>query len=304
MDVDTALVLESATTHWGSYGAGFFSYLTPGAGQAGRFATTPGNSDRKWDMFELGGVTARDSINYVDRTQQKTPRWSSKLDSSDASTRDKGFVGLLERQTTLRKRLSTWRSRFRIICERDTAGQETASYLLMYYHSSCIWLETCPSPAQMAYDTLTYHFEELVRHAEIYVRAKAVTQLTFTLEVGAVAPLYLASTRCRIPSLRRRAVDLMTRAPRKECVWGAESTAELVCRLIAIEEDGLGHPQPTCSGRCATDVVDDTVLPPEHMRVHNFELLKDEMAQAFEVRVTRYSNVSGYAHKIVEDFAL
>lgn len=94
---------------------------------------------------------------------------------------------------------------------------DTVGYLLMYYHSSLIWLSTRLSPTQRLFDKFTHHFHELLRHAEIYVNAKAIEQPTFTFEVGAVPPLYLAATKCRDPTLRRQALDLLIRVRKSMC---------------------------------------------------------------------------------------
>ncbi len=174
----------------------------------------------------------------------------------------------------------------------------------MYYHFSVVWQMTRLSTTQTVYDEFTYHFNEIIRHAEIYIKCKAVQQCSFTIEVGAVPPLYLTATKCRIPSLRRRALDLLSKAPRKECNWGARSTAEIVARVIAVEEEGLGLPTPDCGGKCANVALDDGILPSEEQRVHTLEILKNESTQGHEVRVTRYTPVDGRLWRRVQDFPL
>ena len=87
-------------------------------------------------------------------------------------------------------------------------------------------------------------------------------------------------------------------------MWGAASTAELACRLITIEEVGMGLVQPDCTGRCANLAVDDTMLPLEENRVHNLELLRNRSTQAFDVRITRYSVVDGLFLRRFADFPI
>ena len=176
--------------------------------------------------------------------------------------------------------------------QAEQTEAETVSYLLMYYHASLIWLSTRLNPTQAVFDEFTHHFQEIIRHAEVYIKAKAVEQPTFTFEVGAVPPLYFAATKCRIPALRRRALDLLSEAPRKECIFGASSTAEVACRLIEIEEDGLGLPIPDLGGRSASTVFDDTMLPPEGNRIHTFETLKNIKTGSHELRVARHSIIN------------
>ena len=174
----------------------------------------------------------------------------------------------------------------------------------MYYHSFYIWLKTRLSPTEMIFDEYTHHFEQIIRHAETYVKSKANERPIFTFEIGAVPPLFFTAMKCRIPSLRRFALDLLDRAPRKECTWGAASTAELACRLMLVEEDGLGLPPPDCGGRCATIAVDDANLPSESGRVHQVELLMNNVTGAHEIRVTRYHTVDGRFQRYVQDYRI
>ena len=192
----------------------------------------------------------------------------------------------------------------------DTCAQsikpspETVSFLLMYYHCTTIWSSTRLALTETVYDEFAYHFEQIIHHAEIFLNAQAGEPATFTFETGAVPPLFLTTTRCRIPSLRRKALDLIGKAPRKECFHGAESTAEVASRVIAIEEEGLGLPIPDGAERCALAAIDDGVLPPEDRRVHNLELTKNTTRQRHEMTVTRYNMVNGLFMQLVEVFPI
>lgn len=195
-------------------------------------------------------------------------------------------------------------------CHVDTCAPniqtspETLSFLLMYYHSTMIWLSTRLALTESVFDDFAYHFEQIVHHAEIYLNAQGGEQATFTFETGAVAPLFLTTTRCRIPSLRRKALDLIGKAPRKESFHGAESTAEIASRIVAIEEEGLGLPIPDCTGGCALAAIDDHLLPPEDRRVHNLELTKNTTTQRHEMTITRYSMVNELFMQHVEVFPI
>ena len=161
----------------------------------------------------------------------------------------------------------------------------------MYYNSTLIWASTRLSLTETAFDDFTSHFEQIVHYADVYLSSHANDRATFTFETGAVAPLFLTATRCRIPSLRRQALDLMRRAPRKECFHGAESTAEVAGRVIDIEEEGLAR-------------LEDDLPPPEAFRVHKLELMKTPGTQLHEITVTRYSNISDRFVPEVKTFAI
>ena len=177
---------------------------------------------------------------------------------------------------------------------------EVASHLLMYYHVSYIWLCTRLSPFQSAFDGFAYHFEQTVHHAEIYVNAMSKEIAHFTFEVGAVPPLYFVATKCRVPSLRRKALRLLKRAPKKECIWGADTTAELAARLMTIEEEGLDLPDPYLCLRGINMPVSDAALPAESKRIHNLEILQNKVDMRYEVRITTYQYEAGGGPVAVE----
>lgn len=169
-----------------------------------------------------------------------------------------------------------------------------------------LWIATRLSSLQTVFDEHTHRFEQVIHHAEFYVNAKALEEPTFTFEVGAVPPLYAVASKCRIPSLRRKALQLLARAPRKECMWGATSIGQLSARLIAIEEEGLGLPVPKWNGENedATLPVTDSIMPSEEKRVHNLELMKNTTTNCFEVRVTRFCEADGHLRKTVQDYPI
>lgn len=98
----------------------------------------------------------------------------------------------------------------------------------------------------------------------------------------------------------------MHQAPLKESMHGATSVAEFVTRIIAIEEEDLySYPTPPGSSRNASQSppIDDPVLPAESKRVQPLEILMNEPASRFEIRVTRHSyDAAGRRTKSVEDY--
>ncbi|KAK5125987.1 hypothetical protein LTR85_011342 [Meristemomyces frigidus] len=206
---------------------------------------------------------------------------------------------LYERQKHFERRLEDWHDAL-----PSQSEPEALSSLLMFYHVASVWLTTRLASQESVFDDYTHHFQQVVHHAEIYVTAKAAP--VFTFEVGAVAPLYFVATKCRVPSLRRKALEVMARAPRKECMWGATSTAQISARIIAVEEEGLGLPLPQWDGSSFDDTtpVSDSVLPAETERVQNLEILNNNNTGRYEVRVRRYREVGGQWSKVVQDYPI
>ena len=174
----------------------------------------------------------------------------------------------------------------------------------MWYHLSYIWLSTRLNAAQTAFDDFTYDFREALHHAELYVTARSKEKPAFTFEAGAVPTLFFIVMKCRVPSIRRRALELMGKAPGKELFFGARSTSEMARSLVMIEEAGIGLPSPDCGARSPTQAVDDNIMPPEERRVHKLQILKNNVANTHEIQVTRFSEVDGRFYRHIEDLRL
>lgn len=214
---------------------------------------------------------------------------------------------LVSQRTELLDRLGQWDEDFRALLRQSKSAEqvsEAVSYLRLYHLASYIWVSSRLEPAETAFDSFTAEFQDLVNCADVYVRATAQQLPTFTFEIGAVLPLFLTAYKCRVPSIRRRALDLMLQCPPKESTFGAHSCAQAICRLITIEESGLGLPPPDLSGRTGLRAIDDSVSVPEDRRVHSFDLLKNRKERKFEMRVTRYRTRDGLFERVVEDFTI
>lgn len=217
------------------------------------------------------------------------------------------FDELLSQKIDLLQQLDEWKQRFQALLdhlESEQRAPAAVSYLRMFHAASLIWVSTRLSTTESVFDQLTATFEEVIQHAEIYIRETAVQMPIFTFEIGAVLPLFLVASKCRMPSLRRRALDLMLRCPRKESTFGAYSCAQALCRLISIEEDGLGLPCPDMSGCNSSMAVDDTLVVAEDRRIHFFDLRKNRQLLVYEMRITRYRERHGGLERVEEDFII
>lgn len=64
---------------------------------------------------------------------------------------------------------------------------------------------------------------------------------SFSLDFGIIGPLGILTTRCREPSLRRKAIHLLRIYNRQEGMWHSSLTAKVAERLVEIEEAGLNN---------------------------------------------------------------
>jgi hypothetical protein len=59
-------------------------------------------------------------------------------------------------------------------------------------------------------------------------------------DAGIVLPLWFVATKCRVSSIRWKAIELMRRTERQEGLWNSILTALVAERLIMLEEESMG----------------------------------------------------------------
>jgi hypothetical protein len=59
---------------------------------------------------------------------------------------------------------------------------------------------------------------------------------TFSMDLGIVAPLFVVATKCRVPTLRRQAIELLRGCSRREGMWDSELTARIAHWVMTLEE--------------------------------------------------------------------
>ena len=81
------------------------------------------------------------------------------------------------------------------------------------------------------------------------------TQLCFSL--GIVDPLYEVCARCRDPALRRRALNLLARHPRQDCMWSSWSAWKVGNYIMNLEEERSSSPPLVAGDISAEDRVSE-----------------------------------------------
>lgn len=155
-------------------------------------------------------------------------------------------------QVKLQRRLGAWRGQLDELVKRMRAAgnpvKEDGLYLLLvHYKVIYIWMQVCTIAGEMATDSHHADFEELVYYAEQTVKPMATPQpMSFDIQI--LGPLYYATLKCRHPIIRRRALELMKVAPRREGLWNAHYAYVAAKRVIELEEKdltGQGLPDET-----------------------------------------------------------
>lgn len=73
---------------------------------------------------------------------------------------------------------------------------------------------------------------------------------SFSADLGIVPPLFVVATKCRDPTVRRQAIQLLMSSSRREGMWDSELIARIGMWVMAIEEEDTGvaeSPRPTTS---------------------------------------------------------
>jgi hypothetical protein len=154
-------------------------------------------------------------------------------------------------KTALQTRLRDWKSRFWHLLEPSLYPAEQRNDHIAVLTLQCqfiiisIWLDCCLDPLETAFDAHRASFQRLINTSETVLQLLEYSELRdqpFTLEIGLIAPLYLAVRKCRDPKLRRAGIDLIRRGRKQEGLWEAHQVARMLDRIVNIEEAG----QPGC----------------------------------------------------------
>ncbi len=119
--------------------------------------------------------------------------------------------------------------------------QYASSILRIYYLNTYIWLCTCLYKLETSFDNHLTDFMSIVDIVEELLASPTSERYLpiFSFEMGIVPPLYFTAINCRQPVLRRRAVALLRKSPRRESLWDAIPMAEIAERVIMFEERNL-----------------------------------------------------------------
>ena len=188
----------------------------------------------------------------------------------------------LAQQAKLQTRLDAWRDQlYKLLGRMQAAGnpakQDTFNLLLVHYKVIYIWLRVCTIAAETATDLYHADFEELLHYADQIVKPGmgVVLPQPLSFEIQILGPLYYTALKCRHPAIRRRALEMLRLAPRREGLWNAHYAYVTAKRVIELEERHLkGRELPDESSR-----LHGLPLPDDESRIYNpgempFDFLK------------------------------
>lgn len=129
--------------------------------------------------------------------------------------------------------------------------------------------DVCLSPDETAWDKHKEKFEQIITLSEAVVQETIACEsrvpIRFSFEFGIIPPLHFVAWKCRYPLLRRRVLKMLLTCPRRECLFDTNQFYALFLRVMELEEAALGLEPDQIPG--------ENVLPPEHTRIHHFQVM-------------------------------
>src|SRR5439155_23476452 len=107
-----------------------------------------------------------------------------------------------------------------------------SSILLTYYIVTYIWLSTCLSPCQTAFDAHNQRSAQVIHHAQVALGVNSdytqPSQPPFAMEMGVIQPLYFVALKCRHHIIRQRALSLLwNETPKTDALWNSKANREV-----------------------------------------------------------------------------
>ncbi|KAE9966736.1 hypothetical protein EG328_008639 [Venturia inaequalis] len=192
-------------------------------------------------------------------------------------------------QTKLQIRLDAWHAQLHELLGRlhsadKPPNREALNLLLVQYKVVYIWIRVCTTIEESATDSYHAEFEELVHYAEQVTRNKEgrmATPQPMSFDIHILGPLFYTALKCRHPKIRRRALEMLQMAPRREGLWNAHHAYTTAKRVIELEEQCLNSQG----------------LPDETSRLHGLHLPDDE-SRVYKIGETS-ADVQILPHNIV-----
>ncbi|KAE8445246.1 hypothetical protein EG329_013618 [Mollisiaceae sp. DMI_Dod_QoI] len=119
--------------------------------------------------------------------------------------------------------------------------KKTILVLKMYHTTLSILIGTRVFGFEMLNDEHTPQYSHIVDLGVqlVALEKESLDQQFFSFEMGIIFPLFFTSSKCRDPTIRRRAVDLLASMNHQEGSWEGVAAARVSAFVMSIEEEGL-----------------------------------------------------------------
>ncbi|KAH8678856.1 hypothetical protein BGZ60DRAFT_468234 [Tricladium varicosporioides] len=232
---------------------------------------------------------ARESLIFNHQTYSLSLMGVSELDDEHHA------AGFATWQLAANKMLDQWSYAFDQLLEARmdtmTENDKRGAYVLQIHRvltRVAALISRGKSDNQLLWDEFPDAFRTILSLVEKVIQKDSGNQPSFSMDMQIIGPLYEIIGRCRDPTIRRKAIELLESAPRQEGIWNSFLTAKVARRVMEIEEEGLGEI------RCAEDV-------PLWARISEVEPIFDQEARRAKISYTRLGSDGCSVAKRIEE---
>ncbi|PVH78747.1 hypothetical protein DL98DRAFT_533652 [Cadophora sp. DSE1049] len=157
---------------------------------------------------------------------------------------------MLQFQHSIQKGLAWWYETAEVLQQRVVGEERRAFHLLMTYHTLAnIMADTALQPNnELVYDAQTAKFQQLMQQltylhdvSSNHAGPKTVPKYTMDMEtsitdIGWTAVLYYIVTKCRVPTIRAKAIKLLESRSHREGMWDSRVMACVARKVVSMEE--------------------------------------------------------------------
>lgn len=147
-------------------------------------------------------------------------------------------------QMSITRSIEQWLAAFAPMLERKDIDQRGALLLKAQIVLDRIWISRyMQAKTECAFDNYIDDFREIIECMEVVLgdrkNAENGQLPSFTIDTGMIGTLYFTASKCRDRLLRRKAIELITKCPRKEGLFDSVELGKVAEFIMEVEEEHL-----------------------------------------------------------------
>ncbi|KAA8566423.1 hypothetical protein EYC84_008988 [Monilinia fructicola] len=188
-----------------------------------------------------------DILRYYQNAAQQRSRIATQR---ECDLHPDGVTAIMDEKGKLILQLEQWSRVFNAFAQAagqtmDTNGLRASISLKLHHIANKLLLDTALFESEMEYDQYIGQFQLMTSLAESllnsYGDSIADNGRVFSFDTAIVPPLLWVVCKCRDPSIRRKAHDLLSSACRREGGWDSDYASSIGKWTMNKEEEGLGN---------------------------------------------------------------
>ena len=140
-----------------------------------------------------------------------------------------------------------WKSAFEAMLKRPNQDRNSVGVKILTLHFKISYVAMMPrsSNDELTWDAYTGEMEDIITLSKEILESLHGEDRSpkFTLDFGVIVGLYMVGLKCRISSMRRRAITLLLSYPRREGIWDSILAGKLCENVRQMEEEYLENNQ-------------------------------------------------------------